>query len=636
MHENLIAPFDFAVLKSADQIKEEKDDLKNNASVYLSYDSNIAKEKLDALGLELEEIESNFDSNDEDQWKSRLLSWIEEEYNSGILQRDDRMNAFASGRYFMIRSGQMKEIRLNDFSPIRTIIERVEDGVRVNYGQENLDVLTNSIVQSLAYNVFYDEQRTISVLEDEIAGISTTQGVVQRGQSIILKGEVVDEIKYLKLTSLKEEYESQIWTESNYYWILSGQLLVVGIALSVLFFFLMYFRPTILADNNQITFILLNVFLAALMAAVAIRIDATYMYLVPFCILPLILRAFFDARVAIFTHFVTILIVGFMAPNPFEFVFLQLIAGIISILTVTNLYKRVELFLAVAKIIIVYFACYFAIAIIQEGSLQDIRLINFAYFAGNGALTLFVIPLIYVFERLFRLVSDASLLELSDINNKLLRELSEKAPGTFQHSLQVANLAESVIQEIGGSALLARTGALYHDIGKMRSPLYFIENQRTGVNPHDELPFDESARIIIDHVSFGVDLAKKHRLPDRIIDFIRTHHGTSMVQYFYKQYIKNFPDEMVDQSTFRYPGPKPFSKETAVVMMSDAVEAASKSLNKLDAFSIGKLVDSIIDNQMKDRQFENSDITFKEINRARKIFKKKLMNIFHLRIEYPD
>jgi len=233
-------------------------------------------------------------------------------------------------------------------------------------------------------------------------------------------------------------------------------------------------------------------------------------------------------------------------------------------------------------------------------------------------------------------VSDASLLELSDINNKLLRELSEKAPGTFQHSLQVANLAESVIHQIGGSALLARTGALYHDIGKMKSPLYFIENQRTGVNPHDELPFEESARIIIEHVNFGVELAKKNRLPDRIIDFIRTHHGTSMVQYFYRQYIKNFPDEIIDQSMFRYPGPKPFSKETAVVMMSDAVEAASKSLQKPDAFSISKLVDSIIDAQMKDGQFENADITFKEITLARKIFKKKLQNIFHLRIEYPE
>jgi putative nucleotidyltransferase with HDIG domain len=636
LHEDLIAPFDFAVLKSEEQLRNEEASLRENAAVYLNYSDQVAIEKLEWLRAELDALEETQFSLQEENWKSTIIQLVQYQYDRGIFQPDDRMNKYPSGRYFLIRGGQMTEIRPSDLPVIKEVIAQLESTLRDRWGEDRFDILSDPIMRSLAHNVFFDEKRTTEVLDEEIAKISTTQGVVQKGQSIILKGEVVDESKYLKLMSLKGEYETQSWTESSYYWIVGGQFLLVGITLSVLFFFLMYFRPFILEDNNQITFILLNIFLACLAAAVAIQFDPTYMYLVPFCILPLILRAFFDARVAIFTHFVTILIIGFMAPNPFEFTYLQLIAGITSILTVKSLYKRVELFLAVAKIIVIYFVSYFAIAIIQEGSLRDIQLINFAYFAGNGALTLFVIPMIYAFEKIFRLVSDASLLELSDINNKLLRELSEKAPGTFQHSLQVANLAESVIHEIGGSALLARTGALYHDIGKMKSPLYFIENQRTGVNPHDELPFEESARIIIEHVGYGVELAKKNRLPDRIIDFIRTHHGTSMVQYFYRQYIKNFPDEIIDQSMFRYPGPKPFSKETAVVMMSDAVEAASKSLSKPDAFSINKLVDSIIDAQMKDGQFENADITFKEITKARKIFKKKLQNIFHLRIEYPE
>ncbi len=351
--------------------------------------------------------------------------------------------------------------------------------------------------------------------------------------------------------------------------------------------------------------------------------------------MPLVHKAFFDARLGLFTHVLTVLLLGFIVPNSFEFIFLQIIAGIVTILTISELHKRANLFISVLQITFVYFVSYFAFSIIQEGNAQQLNYEKFIYFGLNGAATLFVLPLIYIFEKLFGLISDESLKELSNTNSKLLRELAEKAPGTFQHSLQVANLAEACANEIYANSMLARTGALYHDIGKMLNPMYFTENQVTSVNPHNDLSPKDSAQIIIDHIINGVELAKKNHIPDRIIDFIRTHHGTTLVYYFYKKE-EQFSGEKVELIDFQYPGPIPFSKETAILMMCDSVEAASKSLKEPSSASIDNLVDKIINKQMDDGQFMNADITFKELQTIKKVLKKKLKNIYHLRIEYPE
>jgi putative nucleotidyltransferase with HDIG domain len=354
----------------------------------------------------------------------------------------------------------------------------------------------------------------------------------------------------------------------------------------------------------------------------------------PFCLLPIIVKAFFDTRVALFTHLITVIIIGFIVPNGFEFVYLQLMAGIVSILSVLQMYKRAQLFVSAAKIISIYFVSYFAISLTQEGSVDGIEWMNFLWLGANGALTLFAYPLIFAFEKTFSLVSDVSLLELSDTNNPLLRDLAQKAPGTFQHSIQVANLAEEGILEIGGNALLVRAGALYHDIGKMKNPQFFIENQHQGINPHDDLSAEESGEIIINHVKNGIDIAKENNLPDELIDFIRTHHGTSMVAYFHKQYVASFPDDLESSEKFTYKGPKPFSKETAMLMMADSVEAAARSLKSPNAENIDKLVESIINRQIDHNQFENADITMKEITQIKKLYQKKLQSIHHLRVEY--
>lgn len=350
--------------------------------------------------------------------------------------------------------------------------------------------------------------------------------------------------------------------------------------------------------------------------------------------MPIILKTFFDARLGLFVHVLTVLILGFVVPNSFEYIFLQIIAGIVTILTVSELYKRANLFISVGQITLIYMVGYFAFYVIHEGSVENINLYTFGFFLLNGMITLFAQPLIYMYEKIFGLVSDVSLLELSDTNSKLLKELANKAPGTFHHSLQVANLAEASANEIGANAMLVRVGALYHDIGKMNRPTYFTENQITNINPHDDLEPLESARIIIDHVIEGIEMARKYKLPDRVIDFIRTHHGTSLVYYFYKKQKDSQQD--FDESDFRYPGPIPFSKETAILMMADAVEAASKSLNNPTYPIINDFVEKIVDGQMNAQQFLNANITFKEIQSVKKVLKQKLTNIYHLRVEYPE
>ncbi|MEM9024884.1 MAG: HDIG domain-containing metalloprotein, partial [Bacteroidota bacterium] len=371
------------------------------------------------------------------------------------------------------------------------------------------------------------------------------------------------------------------------------------------------------------------------MAAVSLHFEAVDMYALPFCILPIIIRTFFDNRLATFVAIIAIVLIGFLAPNGFEFVYLEVIAAVAAIFSLATLRKRSQMLGTAVIIFCTYSICYFAIAVIQEGDFSTIDWNKLAWFGISAVLTLLVYPLIFVFEKLFGFLSDVTLMELSDTNSSLLRELATHAPGTFQHTLQVANLAEAAALEVGGDPLLVRTGSLYHDIGKMADPAFFIENQASDNNPHDDLDFKESARIIISHVIKGIEMAKKHNLPELIIDFIRTHHGTTKTMYFLQSYRNAHPDETVDEAQFQYPGPAPYSKETAILMMADSVEAASRSLKKHDADTIGSLVDNIIQSQADQGQFEHADITFKDISNIKKIFKKMLMNIYHVRIEYP-
>ncbi|PWI29203.1 phosphohydrolase [Flavobacteriaceae bacterium LYZ1037] len=632
--ENLYAPFDFAIKKTEEEIQSEKNEIKDNAILYFNLEPKIKEAVIESYKTEFKlEFPDSLVKQNKDNLYAKGLDLLKYFYNYGVLSEN---YDFSKERKVILLEGRTEKqtIKFSDLTnqgEIKNIISKL-------LKNENLSQYTTPYI-SLFFdivepNVSYDKGFTEKALQNDLEKVAFTRGSVEKETLIISKGEVVEGNKYQILKSLESEYESQVWTKSNYNWILFAYTLLVSLALLMLLLFLRKYRKDIFENNTKVTFIFFNVFLMVFITTIVVNYNSLYIYVVPICILPLVLKAFFDARLGLFTHVITVLLLGFIVSNSYEYMFLQIIAGIVTILTVSELYKRANLFISVGQITLIYIIAYFAFFVIHEGSIETLKWETFGLFVLCGLATLFVQPLIYAYEKLFGLVSDVSLLELSDTNTKLLKELSNKAPGTFHHSLNVANLAEASANEIGANAMLVRVGALYHDIGKMMNPTYFTENQSTGINPHDELSSKESAKIIIDHVINGIEIAKKNNLPDRVIDFIRTHHGTSLVYYFYKK--EKDLDDAIDENFFKYPGPKPFSKETAILMMCDSVEAASKSLKEPTSSKIDTFVENIINKQMVDEQFLNADITFKEIQSIKKVLKHKLANIYHLRIEYPE
>jgi hypothetical protein len=468
-----------------------------------------------------------------------------------------------------------------------------------------------------------------------LANISTTRGMVQKGERIIAKGELVNESKFQLLESLRLEFESKSGSGYNFKMILLGRLILISMALLVFGMFLYTFRHDIYTENRNIVLLLLLITLMVSSTTLVMNMGVSYIMAVPICLVPIIVRTFYDTRLALFVHIITIIILGFLVPNSFEFLFMQLITGIITIISIVHLHHRSQFFFTSLMILISYSVIYIGMILMQEGSIEQLSRSNFLMFGISAMLTLFSYPLIYLFERIFGMITDVSLIELSDTNSKLLRELAIKSPGTFQHSLIVSNIAEEAARAIGANSLLARTGALYHDIGKMDMPMYYIENQSGGINPHDDLSYEESARIITGHVIRGIEKARFYKLPEAIIDFIRTHHGTRRTGYFYEKFKEEAGETTFDESPFRYRGPVPHSKETSILMMADSIEAASRSLKAPNERDVSDLVEKIVDNQMENRQFRNSPLTFKDISTIKKITKKKLLSIYHIRIEYP-
>lgn len=631
-HETLYAPFDFSVKKTPEELKEEELLIRARQIPYFFKDSSVAQNQKELLSQKLSAYFQQQDGTDTIATRKWAQIFLDSVYQKGLLKKTLQLNV-PDQIYLRYK----REAILTEVSEFLTISQLPVflDSLYASSLKTPLDAsLKDVVLSSLSPDVFYDKDLSEKATDAALSNISTTRGFIDKGKLIIAKGAVVAPDNYKVLSSLKGEYESDLWTDTNYYIVLLGYLLLVALVMLMLFLFLAKYRPLIYRDNTQLTFILANVLLMVLLTTLVIQYNNAYVFVVPLCILPLILKTFFDARLGLFVHVLTVLVLGFVVPNSFEFIFLQIMAGIVTILSVNELYKRANLFVSVGQITLVYIVGYFAFHVIQEGSVLNIQWLFFGLFALNGMITLFAQPLIYIYEKLFGLVSEVSLLELSDTNSKLLKELSNKAPGTFHHSLQVANLAEAAANEIGANAMLVRVGALYHDIGKMNHPTYFSENQISSVNPHHELDPIDSAKIILDHVKDGIEIAKKYNLPDRLIDFIRVHHGTTQVYYFYKKAQETDPE--VSAELFTYPGPLPFSKETAILMMADAVEAASKSLKNPTYLEIDAFVEKIIDGQMKGSQYVNANITFKEIEQIKKVLKGKLTNIYHLRVAYPE
>jgi putative nucleotidyltransferase with HDIG domain len=632
-YENLYAPFDFAIFKSPEALEDEKLNIRENHISYFSYDNEIADRVFDAYqnNFEVYFVDS-ISARTKKKLRTAGLEFLNKIYKNGLVTPVEGYED--SEIIYLITKNEQRTLTYGNLFEINEL----KDFINTELDKKGLlryeEIFYNLFFEILEPNVTFLKEFTEKTLEDILNKIALTRGNVDKGQLIIARGEVVEGDKLAMLESLKNEFQSQLWNDQNYFWIVLGYVILVALALLMLFLFLQKYRTKIYSNNIKVTFIFFNVVIMIFLTTLVVKYNVAYVYVVPLCILPLILKAFFDARLGLFSHVLTVLLLGFIVPNSFEYVFLQIIAGIMTIQTVSELYKRANLFISVGQITLIYIIAYFAFYIIHEGNISNIEWLMFGLFILNGLATLFVQPLIYLYEKLFGLVSDISLLELSDTNSRLLKELSDKAPGTFHHSLQVANLAEACANEVNANAMLVRVGALYHDIGKMKNATYFTENQTTNVNPHDELEPVESAAIIIQHVLDGIEMAKKAKLPDRVIDFIRTHHGTNLVYYFYRK--QQEKEEEVSEAEFRYPGPLPFSKETAILMMCDSVEAASKSLKNPTFTIIDGFVEKIINKQIDDDQFLNANITFKEIELVKKVLKKKLTNIYHLRIEYPE
>ncbi|MDB4285030.1 HDIG domain-containing protein [Flavobacteriaceae bacterium] len=628
------APFDFSILKSEQEVKADQEAALSSLKPYLRSDIKI-KELVftryqDEFSRFFPSINNPMVFDSVYKFGESILKKI---YENGVLPP----NYIHQGNEEILLIQDNVEIPLNvkelfkSDSLFESLSKWFEESNYDAYFESFNDFFFELITPNVALDlVFY--QNTV---DQTLQNISLSRGVVASGELIIAEGEMVDESHFETLSSLRKEFSMLENDDQSSIWVLIGYSILIFLTFSLLLLFLYKYRFSIYENNRKLTFIFFNIVFVVFVTTVLIGYNTALIFATPLCILPLIIKAFFDARLGLFAHVLTVLLIGFIVPNSFEFVFLQIVAGIVTIQSIDQLYRRANLFISVGQIVLVYLIAYIAFTIIQEGTFLKIDVLTIGLFLLNGLLMLFVQPLIYIYEKLFGLVSDVSLLELSDTNSKILKELSDQAPGTFHHSLQVANLAEAAANEIGANTLLVRVGALYHDIGKLKQPKYFSENQIASDSPHDSLTPKQSAKIIIDHVLDGILIAQKNKLPDRVIDFIRTHHGTSSVYYFYKKQLE-FDPEGTNIEDFQYPGPRPFSKETAILMMADAVEAASKSLKAPDIGQLDLFIEKIISGKMEEGQFNASNITLAEIETVKKVLLRKLINVYQLRIEYPE
>jgi len=639
-HSDLIAPFDFSIFKTQKQIEEEKNQITRSFAPYFKFDEAVVKEGKNKLNNDFEAAWSaNYQKSKVFKYK-RFKKTLNGIYNyvesRGIMQYHEVLDGKdKSFLVNLIKGNEVEQVRLNYFFDIRSANEYAFEIID-DLETDDSTLLKNIISYSLVQNVFYDSELSNTDLNEQLENIVPTYGLVQKGELIISTGELVTLEKYQILSSLKRDYEKEIGTVNSRGLIVTGlSMLIILLFLIEFLYFIIYFKEKYESLKNIVLVLASQVLLISLADFVFYNYP-DLAYVIPYAILPIIVTAFLGSRFAVISHIITILILGFFAPNSFEFFYTQFTAGFIAIFVVKDLSKRADIFVASLWVFLTYMTVYISMLFVQEGSLENFSFTFMEYIAGSSILLLLSFPIILLYEKVFGIVTHLSLLEISNTNNPLLRELSQKAPGTFQHSVQVANLASDVLHEIGGDALLARTGVMYHDIGKMKNPRYFIENQGQGENPHEELAYEESARIIIGHVLDGIELARKAGLPEQIIDFIRTHHGTRRVEYFYRLERRLNPGVEVDKLEFTYHGPKPFSRETAVVMMADSVEAASKSLSQPTEQNINDLVDNIIQDHFDKGQFENANITLRDITIAKKVLKKKLLSINHVRIAYPD
>lgn len=634
--KDLVSPYNFAILKTQQEIEADQQDALRSITPIYQLDDNVEEQQLDGYkgDFEIKWHNAGLKAGDKEFYYNVGDALLRDIYKKGVLSLNPKYQQSQPDYPITVLD---KNVAADENTADVFTKEKA-----LNYCDNELNKRKNidkafvlDLVQNrLQNNLKYDDRLTQRLEKEALDGLSLTRGMVQKGEVIVRKGSIINDKIYQELESFRKAFEDSARINGDPRLVLLGQFLLVSIVIMLLMVFLYLFRRDIYSDNRLVGLILLVVTAMLASLSLAIRMQLPNMYYIPYCIVPIIIRILFDTRLALNIHVLVILVAGFFVPNSFEFAYFEITAGMVSIYSVKNLMKRAQFLTSALVITSSYFVAFVGISFIREGSLVNIDWMDFVPFVVSVLLTLLAYPLIYAFEKVFGITSDITLIELTNTNAPLLRELAFTAPGTFQHSLQVANLAENAIFSIGGNALLVRAGALYHDIGKLENPLYFIENQSSGYNPHDKLSYEESAQIIIRHVSTGVEMARNANLPEVIVDFIRTHHGNTRVDYFYQSFLKNFPEKFVNENTFRYPGPIPFSKEQGVLMLADSVEAASRSLREPDEKSISDLVDRIVKYKLNQDQLKESDITLKDVETIKQIFKRMLMSIYHVRVEY--
>lgn len=635
-YESLYAPFNFPIYKTAEQLKSEEELMLKD--FYPIFEFDVAATNNNRVKM-LEEFDSKYNENEEYRGENKLL--LEKLYdtieNVGVVANMSSLQDLKPESMIdVVRDRVVKTKHLGDFYTMKTATEFITDYLsEVNPGIDKI-LINRLLLTYLHQNVIYSEDLTKQSEEQALSSLSVTFGMIQKDELIITEGELITDEKYNILNSLKTEYS--MMDEGNFFnrnLNLYGQIILVALVFLSLFYGMKLLRPDVLKESHSLNMMLVMMLMMIVPSFLVIKYYPDMIYMMPLPILAMLMVTFFDTRMAIYVQTLTLIIISLAVPNSFSFFVVQFFVSLVAIFVLSRSTSRSRYFVTYASIFISYIVLKLGASLIFEGGLENFTWDDVGIFAMNALFTMLTLPLSFLFERVFGFVTNMTLLELSNTNSPLLRKFASEAPGTFQHVMQVADLCEEALFAIGGNMLLARTGAMYHDVGKLKNPLYFTENQSGKYNLHDDLSYYESSQIIINHVIDGIEICRKYHVPEQIIDFVRTHHGTRRTEYFYQMELKENPGEEINEADFRYHGPIPFSKETAVLMMADSVEAASRSLKDKTEESISKLVDGIIDTQIKDNQFINTDLTFRDITTIKKVFKKKLMNIYHVRIAYP-
>ncbi len=631
-HETLYAPFDFPIYKDDETLNAETEAVAAKVKPIFVFNDEEMTAARNAL---FNAFEARWSGNSDKEYNlDELFILYDSIEDQGIVAYDNATSNLApETEVSVIRNKVMRTVRYGDFYTMNEATEAVAKALENIDKQIDTKLLSELLNGALRQNVFYNAEITKLEKEKAVSAISLTYGMVQKDEIIVSEGEIISPHTYDILNSLQHEYTSRSMSSDESLRVLLSQLFLVALIFTLMGLYGNKLHKKVFSELKNIVLLLTLMLIVIIPSYVLVKFEPGLVYLMPVCLLAIMVSSFFNLRLAFSTQVFAVMLISLVVPNPFQFIFMQLVATVLTVFSMSNQRAHHRFIQTALFVFVGYLLVYAAFTFLSTSEIDwwDVFLLVL-----NALFTLLAQPLILMLERIFGVPTSLSLLELSNTNSPLLRQLAATAPGTFQHSIQVANLCEEVLFEIGGDSQLARTGALYHDIGKTKNPMYFTENQHGAYSPHNGLSNKESAEIIISHVTDGIELAHKAHVPERIIDFIRTHHGTRRTDYFFINEQKAHPDEVIDPAPFTYHGPAPFSRETAVLMMADSIEAASHSLKEPDEKKISDLVDNIINKQMEAGQFLNTDLTLRDIETCRKVLKKKLMSIYHVRIAYPE